>query len=162
LIFVSVGTQRKFDRLIEYSSKAQEDCEGFHPVFVQCLGGQRFGLNGVDMLSKDEFTKAILNCKVFVSHLGVGNLLLARRLGKKAIFVPRESRYEEHRNDHQLDTADALYNLVGLKTARTYQDFKKCFLALKFVESPSESDMTGALPVFIDSYLRHLSQQQSE
>ena len=43
-----------------------------------------------------------------ITHAGVGSILCARRAGHVPIVVPRQSRYGEHVDDHQVELVRAL------------------------------------------------------
>jgi UDP-N-acetylglucosamine transferase subunit ALG13 len=54
---------------------------------------------------------------VIITHAGVGSALTALRAGKRAIYVPRRKRYDEHVDDHQVAMAREL-DSRGLVLAR--------------------------------------------
>jgi len=56
-------------------------------------------------LSPREYDAAFERANVVVAHAGMGTLITCLLAGKPVIVVPREVRYQEHRNDHQLATA---------------------------------------------------------
>ena len=92
-IFVTIGTQAPFCRLIEWVNEFAE----VHSIDL-CIQ------NMDSMLSEEEMEKRMLWADVIVAHAGIGTLIEARRLRKRLIVVPRLARSGEQRNDHQLDT----------------------------------------------------------
>jgi UDP-N-acetylglucosamine transferase subunit ALG13 len=106
MIFVTVGTQLPFDRLVrtvdEWAGRigrrdvfAQIGPSGYRPQHVQWA----------DFLAADECRRRIEAARVVVAHAGMGSILTALELGKPIIVMPRRSDLREHRNDHQVSTA---------------------------------------------------------
>ena len=102
MIFVSVGTnEARFDRLL----RALAELPGDEALVVQhghssATSGERVEL--VDFLSFDEMADAIQRCRVFVTHAGVGSVLVALSNGKRPVVVPRRKAFGEAVDDHQL------------------------------------------------------------
>jgi hypothetical protein len=57
----------------------------------------------------------------------MGTILSAAELGKPLILMPRRAQFQEHRNDHQLDTAR---EMVRLSNVTVVQDQKELHDAL--------------------------------
>lgn len=92
-IFVTIGTQAPFARLVEWMDEYAEA----HSVEIY--------VQGTDfMLSDEGVEERMLWADVIVAHAGIGTLIKARSLGKRLVIVPRLARLGEQRNDHQLDT----------------------------------------------------------
>ncbi len=53
--------------------------------------------------SEREYVDLIKRCDVFVTHGGLGNIMGAKKFGKRVLVVPRLSRFGEHVDDHQLE-----------------------------------------------------------
>jgi UDP-N-acetylglucosamine transferase subunit ALG13 len=109
MIFVTVGTQLPFDRLIrtidQWSSR-QPSVE----VFAQ-IGPAEYQPRHIawaEFLDADECRRKTEKADVVVAHAGMGSILTALELGRPVLVMPRLSAYGEHRNDHQLDTAKKL------------------------------------------------------
>ena len=64
-------------------------------------------LNAHSHFTPGQFRRELQQADVFVSHAGMGNLMLARELAKPIVIMAREHRYGEHINDHQFDTLQA-------------------------------------------------------
>jgi UDP-N-acetylglucosamine transferase subunit ALG13 len=156
VIFVTVGTQLPFDRLIS----AIDDWAGATPgaeVFAQVgptaleprhIAHSRF-------ISPAECRERMAGAQAIVAHAGMGTILSALELGKPLLIVPRRAALGEHRNDHQLATARRFAELGRVAVA-----FDEAALAAKLDEldriSPHEpisrfaSDrLIGALRDFI-------------
>ncbi len=105
-IFVTVGFERKpFDRLVKIID--QGIMEGKLPwsTFIQAGYSQytpkncryRHFLEFEDMIQEVKYSDII------ISHGGVGTIVLCLNQGKIPILFPRDPRYQEHVDDHQLD-----------------------------------------------------------
>jgi UDP-N-acetylglucosamine transferase subunit ALG13 len=102
MIFVSVGTnEARFDRLL----RAVADLPAEEERLVQHGHSTPFpgvGVELVDFLSFDEMAAAIRRARAFVTHAGVGSVLVALANGKRAVVVPRRKAFGEAVDDHQL------------------------------------------------------------
>jgi UDP-N-acetylglucosamine transferase subunit ALG13 len=109
VIFVTVGTQGPFDRMIRVvdewaARKGRED------VFAQ-IGRDAWrptAMQWVEQLDAAEFKQRLERSQVVVSHAGMGTVLTALELGKPVLIMPRRAALGEHRNDHQVATVNKL------------------------------------------------------
>ena len=118
-VFVTVGTQLPFERLIRAVERWAIDEQLVETVFTQCgptttppklLRWAKF----IDVACcLEETAKADL----VVGHAGMGTILTALELGKPIIVLPREAARQEHRNNHQIDMAHRLTHLHNLQIA---------------------------------------------
>lgn len=106
MIFVTVGTQLPFDRMIR-AVDAWAAGEGRNDVFAQ-VGNTTYRPEHIAckaMLEPNEFYETLASASLIISHAGMGSIISAIELGKPIIVVPRKAALGEHRNDHQLATA---------------------------------------------------------
>lgn len=117
MIFVTVGTQLPFARLLEGMNR--EAARLGVPVIAQSGPGatpQRWPhLQVHDHLAPPEFEGLFRAADLVVGHAGIGTVLSAQRFGKPLLIVPRRAALGEHRNDHQMATAAQLENRPGLR-----------------------------------------------
>jgi UDP-N-acetylglucosamine transferase subunit ALG13 len=110
MIFVTVGAQMPFDRLIRaVDSWANARGRG-SDVFAQ-IGADAFLPQHVrycEFLEPPEFYRCVRDADVIVAHAGMGSILTALERGKPIIVMPRRGDLNETRNDHQLATARQL------------------------------------------------------
>ena len=115
MIFVTVGTQLPFDRLVE-GVDAWAKLNPSVPVVAQV--GQssiRYSyIQTVQNLTQAEFLNNINQAKLVVAHAGMGTILTASELGKPVILMPRRAALREHRNDHQEHTANEMQRLSNV------------------------------------------------
>ena len=106
MIFVTVGGQLPFDRLIRCVD-AWAAREGRGDVLAQIGGGeyQPTHLRWERYLPAARFREAMQEADAVVAHAGVGTILTALELRKPLLVLPRRADQREHRNDHQVGTA---------------------------------------------------------
>ena len=108
MIFVTVGTQLPFDRLVR--SVDDWASSGKHEVFAQ-IGPSPYRpkhMAWARFVEADECRRRFESASVIVAHAGMGSLITALELGKPIVVMPRRADLGEHRNDHQLATARRL------------------------------------------------------
>jgi len=128
VIFVTVGHQMPFDRLVRAVDKWAA-AEGRSDVFAQ-IGNTDYRPSHIRYTAKidpSDFRRYMAEADAVIAHAGMGTILTALELGTPILVVPRLGRLMETRNDHQVATAER-------------------FLALGKVEvAMDESDLPGAL-----------------
>lgn len=117
MIFVTVGTQLPFDRLIRAVDDALAAAPG--EALFQIGKGSYEPRNGrwQRTLAPAEFKAAMTDARVVISHAGIGTILSSRRYGLPLVLMPRKAELGEHRNDHQTATARSLGHLSGVHIA---------------------------------------------
>jgi UDP-N-acetylglucosamine transferase subunit ALG13 len=118
VIFVTVGTEFPFDRLV----RAMDAWAAAHPdteVLAQ-TGAGRYRpqhLRWVRRLGRADYAAAMAAAELVVAHAGVGSVVAAGEHGKPVVLLPRQARLGEQRNDHQLDTVAWLRGRPGVHVA---------------------------------------------
>lgn len=114
LIFLTIGTQLPFDRLVQivdsYPNNNNEQ------IFAQ-IGIGKYRPRNFDYsqaVSPQEYKEKVLSARVIISHAGIGTVLSAKKFGKPIILFPRRAALGEHRNDHQLATCKQLEDRRGV------------------------------------------------
>lgn len=116
MIFVTVGSQMPFDRLVQ----AMDRWAGSHPGHsVQAQVGRSTlrpqHLQATEVLSPDGFRAQVQAADVIVAHAGMGSVLTAIEYRKPLVLMPRRGALRETRNDHQLATARWLAGKPGIR-----------------------------------------------
>lgn len=119
MIFVSVGTQLGFDRMIKYMdawSVVNPDVK----IFAQIGAGHHSPLSFEykRWLQPSEYESLVQNSSILVSHAGMGSIITAIDNKKPIIILPRQHMLGEHRNDHQFATAQKFRNRLGIYVAQ--------------------------------------------
>ncbi|MCM2476294.1 glucuronosyltransferase [Rhizobium sp. CG5] len=140
MILLTIGTQLPFDRLVRemdaYAASSDEDifgqigkAAGYIPQnFAHCL-----------TMNPKEFEQKFASARVIVSHAGIGTILTARKHGKPIIVFPRQAKFGEHRNDHQLATCQQLGGKAGIYPVEN-ADMLRDVLSLPNLEAPAPID----------------------
>lgn len=117
MIFVTVGAQMPFDRMVEAVDQWAAK-RGRADVFAQ-IGSADYEprhIGWTRFLPPDEFLSRYRASKVIVAHAGTGSILQALELGKPILVMPRRAALRETRNDHQLATAER-FRALGVPVA---------------------------------------------
>ncbi len=118
MIFVTVGTQLPFDRLIA-AMDAWAAANPSEEVFAQTgpsslpIGAMRHS----EFIRPDEADALFAKASLVVSHAGMGSILTALKYRKPIVIVPRKASLGEHRNEHQMATAKWFEGRPGLTVA---------------------------------------------
>jgi UDP-N-acetylglucosamine transferase subunit ALG13 len=118
VIFVTVGGQLPFDRLIHTVDQWAADQQR-SDVFAQ-IGSSQSPPGHIEwqrFLSPSEFRAKARDADVIIAHAGMGSILTALEVGKPIIVMPRRAHLGEHRNDHQWATVNRLGADVGIVVA---------------------------------------------
>lgn len=129
MIFVTVGHQMPFDRLVrgvdEWAVAA-----GRSDVFAQ-IGDAEYvprHIEHAEKIGPDEFRRRMSEADAVIAHAGMGSILTALELGTPILVMPRLGRLMETRNDHQV------------ATARRFREMGKIEVAMDETELPAALD----------------------
>lgn len=114
MIFVTVGTQLPFPRLVrEMNRIAGSLCE---PVIAQTCDDLEDYPNLIvePYMNSERYNDVIEQARIVVAHAGIGTVLAARQARVPVILVPRRAALGEHRNDHQQGTLRQLLGREGI------------------------------------------------
>ncbi|MCR4303439.1 MAG: hypothetical protein NUV63_04310 [Gallionella sp.] len=159
MIFVTVGAQMPFDRLVKTVDQWALE-HGRDDVFAQ-IGQTDYrplNIQWVPFLSTEEFKLRYEAAKVIVAHAGTGSIITALQLGKPILIMPRRADLRETRNDHQiatseqfrrfdsvavaLDESELINQLKGIDNLHGYQT----------IEPYASHELIDAIREFIDSF----------
>ena len=106
MIFVTVGThEQPFNRLIQKVDDLVADGDIREKVIVQ-TGFSTYVPKHCEahkMMSFDEMQQALKDARIVITHGGPSSFIEALQFGKVPIVVPRQEKYHEHVNDHQVE-----------------------------------------------------------
>lgn len=117
MIFLTVGTQLPFDRMVDVVDAwaAQNDEEVVAQVGPS--GRSYKHIINYNFLDPVEFDRYFSSARLVISHAGMGSIINALSSGKPIIIVPRRAELGEHRNDHQIATAKKFAHFPGVRVA---------------------------------------------
>lgn len=118
MIFVTVGHQMPFDRLVqavdEWAAKNNRD-----DVFAQ-IGSTKYRpshIKWTHTVNPSEFQDRIAQADAVVAHAGTGTILTAFEQNTPILVMPRRAALLETRNDHQVATAQRFLEMGRLAVA---------------------------------------------
>ena len=118
MIFVTVGAQMAFDRLVRSVDEWAGD-RGRRDVFAQ-IGPSRYQPRYIQhsrFVDPIEFHRNVEQADAIVAHAGMGSIISAVELGKPILVMPRRGDLGETRNDHQVATAERFKSLRLVEVA---------------------------------------------
>lgn len=122
MIFVAVGTQFPFDRLI----RCVDEWAYAHGVEVvaQIATGEYLPTHAryERFMTTEAFNQTLQAASLIISHAGMGNIITAIENSKPIIVMNRQYELGEHRNNHQADGLEWMGKLPGVYTAKTCED----------------------------------------
>jgi len=135
MIFLTVGTQFPFERLVKEIDRMVEEGLIEDEIFAQ-TGLTQYKPRNFEwkaLLSQSRFEKLALESAGIIAHSGIGTIALALEHRKPILVMPRMKKFNEHVNNHQVETARsfekagcilAAYDTVQLRTLiRRFKDF---------------------------------------
>lgn len=131
MIFVCVGSRPyPFDRLFKKLDELVDQGLLREEIFAQ-TGTARYKPKYFaykDFLDREEFERKITQADIVISHGATGSFIQALKKGKQVIGVTRLAKYEEHVDDHQIQTIEAFaenkYILAVLEMDQLYEAIK--------------------------------------
>ncbi len=122
MIFVTVGTQLPFDRLVrgvDAWAAAHPDVEVQAQTGHIAPGGYRpRHMAAFPTVAPDAFDRFCRRARLIVAHAGTGSLIKAATCNTPILIMPRKAALGEHRNDHQFATAEHLRDRPGVHIVR--------------------------------------------
>lgn len=128
MIFLSVGNHtQQFNRLLKEMDRLVGEARIKDVVAV--IGHSTYtpkNYKWQKFVDYEKYTELEKKAKVIVTHAGIGSIMSALELGKPIVIVPRQAKYNEHVDDHQVYTAKelekqrkiiAVYDIKDLESA---------------------------------------------
>jgi len=157
MIFLTVGTQFPFDRLLRAVDRAFDTGLIGEDVFAQ-VGRNKYvprNFEFVQFLEKDAYDYYLKRASSIIGHAGTGTIRMAMENNKSFLVMPRRKKYGEVVNDHQVQIARGFEQLGHILVAYDEQDLPKKIEELKcFVPKERETQVDAV----VARILRFLSQ----
>lgn len=157
MIFVTVGTQGPFDRLIRAIDEWAAT-RGRADIFAQ-IGPSDFRpehIRSAPFVGADEFRQHVEGASLIIAHAGMGSIITALELSKRIVVMPRRADLGEHRNDHQIATARRLSENGRILTAMDRRELHEKLdelqnpTASERLSSETSPDLIRAIRTFIE------------
>jgi UDP-N-acetylglucosamine transferase subunit ALG13 len=158
VVFVTVGTQLAFDRLVravdawaanhlEDQVLAQVNCGTHVPRHIRTVAG----------LSPAEFERHFAEARLVVAHADMGTIISALEVGKPLVLRPRLASMGEHRNDHLPSTARHFTRFGCIRVAPSEDDVaRRIDELLQVAGSTYPQAASGVSPTLIEGSRRSL------
>lgn len=158
MILVTVGTQLGFDRLISAIDALAPNLPA--PVVAQVGSGSYVPkyMEARALIAPADFEDLARASQMIVGHAGTGTILMAARFEKPLVMLPRQASLGEHRNDHQIATANAFATRAGVFVAWDVQDLDGAIMkALRYVgmgesQTSARSQLLESIGKFLDRW----------
>jgi UDP-N-acetylglucosamine transferase subunit ALG13 len=143
MILLTVGTQFPFDRLVAAIDRLFDEGVMYEDVFGQ-IGDSVYkprNFEAVASLEKKAFDDRFRGASAIISHAGMGVITMALDHGKSLLVMPRQRKYREVVNDHQVALADKFEALGHILVAHDETQLKAKVEQLRsFVPRPRKAD----------------------
>lgn len=111
MIFVTVGThEQPFNRLIKKVDDLVAN-GNIKEKFIVQTGFSTYipkQCESHKMMSFEEMQEALKNARIVITHGGPSSFIEALQFGKVPIVVPRQEKFHEHVNNHQVDFTELI------------------------------------------------------
>lgn len=111
MIFVTVGThEQPFNRLVKKIDDLVADGTIKEKVVIQTGFStyQPVHCDNHKMMSFEEMQDALKEARIVITHGGSSSFIESLQFGKVPIVVPRQEKYHEHVNNHQVDFTELI------------------------------------------------------
>lgn len=116
MIFVTVGThEQQFNRLVQKIDELKRDGVIQEEVLIQ-TGYSTYEPKYCEWQQWVPYPKMIENvdkARIVITHGGPSSFIMPLQVGKTPIVVPRQAKFEEHVNDHQVKFCNAVADRYG-------------------------------------------------
>ncbi|MCP5066721.1 MAG: glucuronosyltransferase [bacterium] len=143
MIFVTVGGQKPFDRLVSCVDAWAAD----HPeeqVFAQ-IGESDSCPTHIEwtrFLAPEDFRRHAGEADAIIAHAGMGIILTAIDVGTPILIMPRRASLGEHRNEHQIATVRRLRGMIDIPVANDESELRKRLGSLASLPRPGTTSST--------------------
>lgn len=157
MIFLTVGTQLPFDRLVRAvdlwaGSRGRQDIFG-QISNIGPSGYRPKNFEWVSDLAPAEFEARFRAASYIVSHAGMGTIISALGAGKPLLIMPRRADLGEQRNDHQQATARRFCTRPGILAALDEEELpEKMDMLLTLTLSKADEGVAGAAMTSISPF----------
>lgn len=116
MIFVTVGThEQSFDRLVKTVDELKRDGVITEDVIIQ-TGFSTYEpkyCQWSKLIPYQQMIKNVEDARIVITHGGPASFIMPLQIGKTPIVVPRQHKFNEHVNDHQVEFARNVAQRMG-------------------------------------------------
>ncbi len=159
MIFLTVGTQFPFDRLVRAIDEAFDNGLINEEAFAQ-IGETSYkprNFESVESIPKKMFDKYLKDASSAISHAGMGIITTALDDGKPLLVMPRLKKYGEVVNDHQVAIARKFEELGHILSAYSVEELPDKLQQLKTFTPKKRENQAKVVADRIASFLKSLT-----
>ena len=163
MIFLTVGTQFPFDRLVKAVDETA-GTNGFDEQIVAQIGDSSYcpeNFQATTSFEKVVFDRHFAMADGIISHAGMGTITMALDHRKPLLVMPRLKKYGEVVNDHQLAIAKKFEQLGYLLVAYGAEDVPIKMKQLKSFVPQERQPCADIVAARISTFLNELSKSRS-
>ena len=165
MIFVTVGThEQPFNRLVKKIDDLVAEGTIKEKVVIQ-TGFSTYKpvhCEGHKMMSFEEMQKTLKDARIVITHGGPSSFIEALQFGKVPIVVPRQEKYHEHVNNHQVDFTKIIEkrmnNIIPVydidQLANTIEKYDEVVKTKNAGESSNNKQFNEQLEQIVDGLMR--------
>lgn len=132
MIFVTVGThEQPFNRLVQKIDELKRDGVITEDVVIQ-TGFSTYVpkyCKWNKLIPYQDMVKNVADARIVITHGGPASFIMPLQIGKTPIVVPRQHKFDEHVNDHQVEFARNVAQRMG--TIIPVEDIEKLGEAIR-------------------------------
>ena len=164
MIFVTVGThEQQFDRLVMQIDKLKETGAISEEVIIQ-TGFSTYKpkhCKWSKLYSYKTMQEYVEKARIVITHGGPSSFIAPLQIGKIPIVVPRQKKYDEHVNDHQLDfckeVRDRMKNIILVEEVedleKSISEYNRFVGEVSFKQFSNNKNFNEALERIADDLL---------
>ncbi len=116
MIFVTVGThEQPFNRLVKYMDMMKKHGRISDDIIIQ-TGFSTYEPQFCEwskLYPYEKMTELVSEARIVITHGGPSSFIMPLQIGKIPIVVPRQLKYNEHVNNHQVEFSNAVAERQG-------------------------------------------------
>jgi len=116
MIFVTVGThEQPFNRLVKYMDMMKKHGRISDDIIIQ-TGFSTYEPQFCEwskLYPYEKMTELVSEARIVITHGGPSSFIMPLQIGKIPVVVPRQLKYNEHVNNHQVEFSNAVAERQG-------------------------------------------------
>ena len=153
MIFVTVGThEQQFDRLLKEVDRLKKENLIQDEVFIQTGYSNHVPkyCKWEKIISFEKMNQLIEGSDIIITHGGPATFMGVIAKGKVPIVVPRQKKFGEHVNDHQIEFVEKVINIYNLTVITNISDLMAC---ISKINEQQSTDLKTNNNLFMENFI---------
>jgi beta-1,4-N-acetylglucosaminyltransferase len=167
MIFVTIGNEQKhrFTRLLR---KIDEIAPEISDEIIMQMGFDPYRPKHCKYFSfipHEEYLDLFKRSKLIISHCSSGPIINATKFNKPIIIFPRRAEFNEHVDNHQIETAKAIEGRKGIHVVYNEAQLKEKIITLidaGGISQELDGQRDTGIVDTIREFLRHLEMEKKD